>query len=324
MSAFLAVVGDTWRQSKQQVVFLVMCVLLLVTVACGVFIPSRIDKGADAEPEFGTVFSDEATDFGSQNWWDAFAASKALAEGEQVSVVGNRVRIRPSEKEARREADGMTEYERSVIGWGYFMETMLIRVALMLFLAACAGYFPAFLSAGAVDAVLSKPVSRLQVFMGKFVGGLMLFAAAMFAVHIILFVGLGLRLGVWHPHLFLALPFQLFTAATLYAFMAFLGITFRTSVLPLVLGYVYYVMIDTGLGAFMDLGRLGMLDDFGGLNATLSTLRNIIPNFSNMNGSAALSTLRMPYMDTGPFLAAACWMVVTLAGAFWMFRRRDF
>ena len=49
-----------------------------------------------------------------------------------------------------------------VVGW----------IGVMLAIIATAGFFPAFMQRGAVDVLLSKPMSRAKVFLGKYLGSM--------------------------------------------------------------------------------------------------------------------------------------------------------
>ena len=47
MNAFLAIIGDTWRQSKQQIVFFILAGVLLLTSVCfiGIFRVKTVETG---------------------------------------------------------------------------------------------------------------------------------------------------------------------------------------------------------------------------------------------------------------------------------------
>ncbi len=53
-----AVVGDTWKQSRQQLVFIVMLVVMLVLLIGGIALPRPIIT-SDGEKHFGTLLSDK-------------------------------------------------------------------------------------------------------------------------------------------------------------------------------------------------------------------------------------------------------------------------
>ncbi len=57
-----AVIADTWQQSRQQLVFIVMLVVMLVLLIGGIALPRPIVT-SDGEKHFGTLLSDKPVDF---------------------------------------------------------------------------------------------------------------------------------------------------------------------------------------------------------------------------------------------------------------------
>ena len=339
MTPLLAIVGDTWRQSRQQVVFIIMLVLMLLVAAAGIVLPKSFPASEnETERGFGTIFSDEPTSSFYEMWNQTFLAVEMQNEGTRLEAdtgakIGKMDAQERSEffekmakaRERTIEAEsGLTRYERSVQAWHYLTSTIMITVSMWFFIAACSGYFPGLLQTGAVDVVLARPITRLTVFLGKYIGGLALFAVALIAFDVILFVGVGARTGVWHARLFLSVPLHLFMAALLYAILAFLGILTRGPALPIILGYLFYMFIDTALAALIQFQTMGMLEDIAWLDKTATILRAAIPNFSMLKDYGNYAVLELPNMDWRPFLTGGVWLVVSLALGFWIFRRRDY
>ena len=193
-----------------------------------------------------------------------------------------------------------------------------------LFLAACAGYYPGLLESGAVDIVLAKPVDRLRIFLGKFVGGLLLFGAVLAATYFLIFVGVDIKTGVWHAKLFMVMPLQLFSAAVLYAILAWLGIRTRSQTLCLVAGLVFYFVIDTVISTVMDLQKLGLFAGAGWVDSAIGWMRYLLPNFGALKQTASISVLNIPLFEWTPIVVAGFWMVGALALGYWRFHRTDY
>jgi ABC-type transport system involved in multi-copper enzyme maturation permease subunit len=200
----------------------------------------------------------------------------------------------------------------------------IFSLSMILFLAACAGYYPAMLEAGAIDIVLAKPIDRLRVFLGKYVGGLALYAAAIAVTYLILFVGIGMRTGVWHAGIFLVMPLQIVAAAVLYAILAALGVVSRSSTLCLVVGLAFYLVIDMIVGALITFEQMGAFTELPALEKISVVLRYTLPNFGMLKANAAASVLNIPVMQWQPFVVAAAWLVGALAFGYWRFSRTDY
>lgn len=110
------------------------------------------------------------------------------------------------------------------------MDTILGWVGVILALIATAGFFPSLMQRGTVDVMLSKPIARWQLFLGKYLGSM-----AFVAVHATIFVVLtflvcGTRWGVWLPGYLLSIPLVVLLFSYLYCVSVLVAIPTRSSV----------------------------------------------------------------------------------------------
>ncbi|MBI3864654.1 MAG: ABC transporter permease [Planctomycetia bacterium] len=99
---------------------------------------------------------------------------------------------------------------------------------------------PQMFEPGAIDLLLSKPVSRVQLFLTKFAGGCIFIGliATYFLGGVWLVVGL--RFGVWTPGLFLAVPVYLFLFAVYYSVSALAGVLWRNAIISVILAVLFW------------------------------------------------------------------------------------
>lgn len=327
MNSFLAIVLDTWRQSKQQTVFVVMLVILLVLSIGAVALP-KFTVDEDGTRQFGILFSDGPTDSLANEWIETYATSLLAEKSEGLALFSGdakeREKLERAREAAREEAAAIPPFQRSVEFWLHLTAGALFSFSMLLFIGACASYFPDLLTAGSLDVVLAKPVSRLQVFLGKYLGGLALFSMATVVCYTVVAVGIGLRSGIWHGKLFLALPLHLFAAALLYAILAALGVLRRSTGLAILVGYFFYVVVDSVLGQAIRAQKMGALDSIGWLDRTVSVLRKVLPNFTELKQLSVTSVLNIPAFEWTPLLVAAAWLAVMLGVGYGWFRRSDY
>ncbi|MCK6440436.1 MAG: hypothetical protein L6Q71_09600 [Planctomycetes bacterium] len=215
-------------------------------------------------------------------------------------------------------APGISMLQIHVELWTVAIASFLYSVAMLGFIAACAGYFPGLMTAGAIDVIVAKPASRLTIFTGKYLGGLMLFAAAILGTYFLLLVGLGFRTGIWTYRVLYSIPLTIFCGAVLYAMIAYLGVLSRSATLCVVLGYVFYLVIDTFLG-------LAEFDSIEWLHDLIETLRYIFPNFLLMKKATLMSMVEGSQdFDMQPIYTGAVWLLACLLLGFSRFRRMDF
>ena len=165
-SSMLAIVVDTWRQSRTQVVFIIMVILLVLAALLTVGVTGKMTDEAGVE---------------HVKWPGSDGPALAL---EKAWVVAN-VQIRASHgdvdldltnpksvkevkelliKQAEVDAEATTPLRRGVEMMVSTFAGFAFSISMLLFIAACSGYFPNMLESGAIDIVLANmedPIDRL-------------------------------------------------------------------------------------------------------------------------------------------------------------------
>ncbi|HEY1921348.1 MAG TPA: hypothetical protein VGG44_01175 [Tepidisphaeraceae bacterium] len=124
-------------------------------------------------------------------------------------------------------------------GIGFWLSFLATALALI----STASLFPDFLATGAVDLYLSKPISRIRLFLTKYLCGLLFvalqigcFCGASFAV-------IGLRGGAWEPGIFLAVPIVLLFFSYMFSFCVLVGVSTRSTVAAVLLTFLLWALI---------------------------------------------------------------------------------
>jgi ABC-type transport system involved in multi-copper enzyme maturation permease subunit len=338
-----AVIVDTWRQSRQQAVFIVMLVVMLVFLIGGIALPRPIIH-ASGDREFGTILSEQPVTFFANQWTEAYA--RTLLKGDAASRNSARMAIfadqkltpaertqkwremQQEEERARNEAvaraTDMPVYRRAVEYYVHLVVGWMFKITMLLFIAACAGYFPAMLGTGAVDIVLAKPLSRLRIYTARYIGGIALYAAAITGFCLLLYVGIGLRTGVFHFRIFYGIPLLLFIGSLLYALLALIGTASRSATMAMVVGYVFYVVVDSLVSLLLTAQPAFERFGWESVASVVKVLRNVLPNFGLMNDMALASLLHVPAFDVAPFAVALVWLLGSFGLGYWIFSKRDY
>ncbi len=335
---FLSIVYDTWRQSKQQVVFILLLIFTLLASITFVTLP-KIFESEDGQAKFGFLWSEgpleKSDDFLTHMWEEAYLESSLKAEGlhkdflhhdyeSQEEFLETQKKIEALSQRVEKEIQAYSPLQKSLEFWFVIATGVIFTLSMWGYIAASAGYFPGFLKEGAIDVVLSKPIERWKVFFGKYLGGLVLFSSMMVIAYLILFFGLGFRTGIWHTRIFLSLPLVLFTAALLYAFIAWFGIRFRSTGLAILFGYIFYILIDTGLAALLRLQQGGRLEEITWLDQATETTRVIFPNFTLLKDHSVASIINTPQAEWGTFVTALVWLILMLGLSLRRFQTSDY
>jgi ABC-type transport system involved in multi-copper enzyme maturation permease subunit len=371
-----AIVADTWRQSRQQIVYLLLAFALLV-VSLGAVLLVKVCPSAEGPSVLALRWADHPR-FGLERAWDltyrgvlagdriaeatrepdrkAEQANLELLEAEQRVARARidqapaaeqkvlegrlgeaRARAEQTAKELERveqevsasaqalvaqRAPSMTPVAKGVEVWISSVTSVIFLVVMLGFVAAAAGYFPGLMKAGAIDLVLAKPISRVEIFFGKFLGGLGLCAVALGASELVLLVGLRVVTGEWAWGVFGAAPVTLFATALLYALVAVIGIITRSTILSLLGGYAYYLVVDTVIQVLMRLDNSGL--KIGWLDQAARVSRWAFPAFERLRGAAAAAVLHIPIFEWQPILVGVGWLAGLLGLGYLVFRRTDF
>ncbi len=120
----------------------------------------------------------------------------------------------------------------------------LTWLATILALVSTAGMIPDFLAGGAIELTLSKPISRLRLFLTKYAAGLLFVALQVLVFAVGSFLVIGLRGGVWEPGVFLSVPIVVVFFSYLFCVCALLGVLTRSTVASLLLTLVVWFVVS--------------------------------------------------------------------------------
>lgn len=119
----------------------------------------------------------------------------------------------------------------------------LTWAAAILALISTAGIFPEFLSAGAIDLVLHKPIGRLRIFLTKYAGGLLFVALQVTVFSTAAFAIVGFRTDSWEPAFFLSIPLVVAFFSFLFAVSVLIGTITRSAITSLLVTMLFWVLI---------------------------------------------------------------------------------
>jgi ABC-type transport system involved in multi-copper enzyme maturation permease subunit len=139
-------------------------------------------------------------------------------------------------------------------------------VGMLLLLLWASGFLPEFLQPGAASVLLTKPVPRWALLVGKF-SGVLAFVAVQITFFIVgTWTALGLRTGVWHPGYLVCIPLLVLQFAVLYSFSALLAVWTRNTVVCIAGSLLFWALCS-----FVNVNRLGaVLETEGGAAPTFS------------------------------------------------------
>lgn len=105
--------------------------------------------------------------------------------------------------------------------------------ALMLALISTVSIFPDMIAEGSIGISLSKPVSRLRLFLWKWFGGLLFVTVQVSLFTLVVFLAFRWRLGDWNFSIWWAVPMVVLVFALLYSFAVLVGVWTRSTLFSL-------------------------------------------------------------------------------------------
>jgi hypothetical protein len=126
-----------------------------------------------------------------------------------------------------------------------FMNIFVGTVAVFVAVLVTAPIVPRTFEPGAIDLLLSKPISRSLLTIAKYVGGcsFILLSAGYFITGLWLIVGF--RLDVWSGKLLLCIPVFMFQFAIYYAVSMLAGVIWRNAIVCIVVTVLFYLACFT-------------------------------------------------------------------------------
>jgi ABC-type transport system involved in multi-copper enzyme maturation permease subunit len=120
-----------------------------------------------------------------------------------------------------------------VVEW--IADIVLGSVGIFLALIATAGFFPAMMERGAIEVVLSKPLPRWKLVLGKYVGSLTFMTVQASIFVILTFLVAGFRWNVWLPRYFLVIPLMILMFSYLYSVSTLVAVYTRSTIAVILL-----------------------------------------------------------------------------------------
>ena len=186
---------------------------------------------------------------------------------------------------------------------------------------ATAGVIPDALEKGTVDLYLSKPIARWELLTGKYLGSVTAILANIIYFIGILWLIIGLRVGVWNGNLLIAGALMTFAFACLYAIVALFGVLTRNMAISIICGFVYLFVIAEVLQSREQ--GVYLLSSNPAYRGALDGLFYILPQIPGVQRNV-MKLMTGASMSWEPFAQAFASTAGILALAAWALRKKDF
>lgn len=112
--------------------------------------------------------------------------------------------------------------------------------AIALALISCAPVFPDFMAEGSIGLAVSKPLSRLRLFVYKYLGSMLFVVLQTLLFCVLAFIAIRWRLGIWKFDVFWAVPLLVLVFSYLYSVVVWVGVHTRSVLASILAGFVLW------------------------------------------------------------------------------------
>ncbi len=203
----------------------------------------------------------------------------------------------------------------------YFFIAPLFGGGLFLSIFSSSSFIPNMLEKGNIEILLSKPISRGELILGKFFG-----VTAMVLVNIAyavvgFYLILGIKFDVWEPNLLLSIFTITFAFSLLYSMIIFIGITTKSSLSAMMISDLIFFIFSPRLSAREQIAML-----LGGeyTKPILDFFYYIVPQTSELKDITTSLVSGQPVETLMPIWVSLIFIVVFLFASIEIFKRKDY
>ncbi|MBM3796896.1 MAG: hypothetical protein FJW31_23260 [Acidobacteria bacterium] len=212
------------------------------------------------------------------------------------------------------------DVERMVRGVHGSIATFLYSFGLFLALFASSGLVPSLLEPGRIELLLSKPVARWHLLLGRYLGNVLIVLATSTWLVGGVWLILGIKTGIWTPQFLLAIFTTLFLFCVLLSVVFLMGVLFESAALATMVP-VALMLISPILAQERTVVKLLSSET---ARTVWHTLYQMLPKVFDIGRTTLQLVRREPVESWDPFFTSALFGVAVLTVAVWRFERRDF
>ena len=212
------------------------------------------------------------------------------------------------------DVQGLVQQTQSVIAMALYFFGMALSVF------ASAGLVAAVFEPGRIELLLSKPVSRFWLLMGRYLGNLLVVAANIVYLTVGSWIIFGIKTGLWGVGFLLSSVFTIFVFSVLLTVIVLVGVLWESAAVAIMATFA--IMIVTPILA--QRATLERLLSAEWSRNVVRVLYYVLPKTSDISVIIRHIILNQPMDSWMPVWSTALFGVVVLLAGILQFRRRSF
>jgi ABC-type transport system involved in multi-copper enzyme maturation permease subunit len=197
---------------------------------------------------------------------------------------------------------------------------VLYFAGMALAVFASAGLVAAMFEQGRIELLLSKPVSRAHLLLGRYAGNVLVVAANIVYLIAGAWIVFGLKTGIWGQGFLLSSIFTIFVFSVLLAVIVLVGVLWDSAAVAIMVTFAIMI-VTTILAQRATLVRL-LSSEWS--RQIVNALYYALPKTSDISVMIRHLILNQPIGSWMPVWSTALFGVIALSAGLWVFRRRTF
>lgn len=212
------------------------------------------------------------------------------------------------------------DVEKWVRGAYAAIATFLYSFDMFLAVFASSGLIPSVLEPGRIELLLSKPISRTHLLLGRYLGNLLVVACNVAYLVMGVWIILGIKTGIWAASFPMSILTTMFTFSVLLAVVVLVGVRFESAALATMIAVALMIMSPI----LAQTGTMLKLMSSEWSRNIWRTLYYTLPKVYDV-GRMTLDAIRgEPFQGFMPLWSSALFGAAVLLVAVYVFARRDF
>jgi ABC-type transport system involved in multi-copper enzyme maturation permease subunit len=220
------------------------------------------------------------------------------------------------------EATGEEGIKQLVMGFQVGMITISYFLVITFCFIAVSSFIPSMLEKGNVDILLSKPVSRTNIILAKFLGGVLLIFLSLTYLIGGVWLILSIKSGFWHFPFLYSIPWLTFSFAVIYALIILVGVTSQSTILSIIVSMFLVFVICPVL--FVRETVVFSIVTSSTMQFIINFFYYIFPKLNDINKIIENLIMGNPINTYMPVFTSFLFMLACLSLSIFYFRKKDY
>lgn len=220
------------------------------------------------------------------------------------------------------ESSGEEGIKQLVIGFQVAMINISYLLIITFCLVSVSSFIPSMLEKGNIDLLLSKPVSRTNIILAKFSGGVVLIFVSLVYLIGLVWLILSLKSGFWHVPFLYSIFWLTLSFAVVYSLIIFIGLVSQSTVLSIIISLFLVFIICPILSVREEV--IFSLVSNSTVQFMINFLYYILPKPSDINKISMNIITGESVVSYMPVYSSVIFMLAVLSVSVWYFRKKDY